>query len=160
MASSKRTRVAYKSSLFFSEWFLPLVTSYLNFPTIKSLDSVMCESQLRGHWLHCLSKEMKSIQLELEHNYCFDDIEYMIDWLVMRQVDLHEFAIIAADEVWFTMTSYTLKKLLQNNPNFKKLCFTGFLYMPTAFKSFNDMNDKCLPNISDKVAFLNVNIYC
>ena len=74
MASFKRTRVDYKSTLFYSEWFLPILMSYLNFPTIKALDSMMCESQLRGHWLDCLTKGMKCIKLEFGHD-CFNEVE-------------------------------------------------------------------------------------
>ena len=144
MASLKRTSVDNKGWLFYSEWFLPIVTSYLHFPTIKILDSVMIESQLKEHWLHCFIRGMKSIQLELESD-CFWDVLSLIDWVVMRQIDLHELSIIAARDSWFTISNYNMKKLLENNKNLTKLCFNGLRYIS---KTLYVMNDKFLRYIA------------
>ena len=114
----KRSDSNYEISLFHSEWFFPILLSYLSSPIIAKLDSVICDLEIRAHWLKCLVNVLKSIELTIERNR-FEHIESLVDWIVLKKLDLKELSIIAKYGHEFTVTNYTMKKLVRCCPNLK-----------------------------------------
>ena len=111
---------------------------------IAEMDSAISDSQIRRHWLDCLMIGLKSIKLELKFSGV-DYVEDVIDWIILKKLNLLEFCVFGSEEN-ITITNHTMKKLVQYNPNLKKLIFNDFAYQ--TFSDYDRINDKCLQHIA------------